>query len=100
MVNSQEAVRDCEGGCRGPGRHAELGEDVLQVAGDRVLADHERRRDLPVALAGGDQLEHLQLAGGEAVRLPRRGRAAERVDTRYVGCRAEPGEGVARTGEL
>src|SRR5437870_2066621 len=50
-----EAVLERERSRRGAGRDAELREDVLQVPGDGVLAEHELRGDLTVALPGRDQ---------------------------------------------
>jgi hypothetical protein len=46
-------------------RLRELAQDVGDVAVHRVLAEHERRRDLPVRHAGRDETEHLRLARGE-----------------------------------
>ena len=40
---------------RGSRRDAELREDVLHVASDGSLTDHERGRDLAVALSAGDE---------------------------------------------
>ena len=52
---------------RGARGDAELLEDVLNVAGNGVLADHERSRDLLVALSARNEAEHLQLATCQAV---------------------------------
>jgi hypothetical protein len=51
----------------GTGGDPELREDVLDVARRRVLADHERRRDLAIALAGRNEAEHLELARREPI---------------------------------
>lgn len=59
---------------RGSGRNTELGEHVLQVACDGVLADHELDRDVAVRLARGDQTQYLGLAGGQAGGKLRRSR--------------------------
>ena len=40
---------------------AQLGEDVLNVASDRTLADHEGGGDLSVAAAARHQPQHLEL---------------------------------------
>ena len=52
----------------GPVLEVELLEDVLQVELDGVLADHQRGRDLAIAGAGHQQLEHFRLARGQRVR--------------------------------
>ena len=72
-----------EGGRRRSRGDAELGEDVLQVASDRVLADDELGGDLAVRLAGRDEAEHLQLSCAQAMRVGSR-RVAEQVDAREV----------------
>src|SRR5262245_36837725 len=54
---------------RGARRHAELRVDVLQVPGDRVLADDERRGDVAVAVPRSDQPQHLQLALAEPMHV-------------------------------
>src|SRR6188508_1865689 len=45
---SHEAALERERRGRRTGGDAQLREDVLQVAGHGVFADHQRRRDLPV----------------------------------------------------
>src|SRR4051812_7782382 len=55
--------------------HVELGEDVRDVAGDRLLADEEGAGDVSIALARGHQPEDLDLAGGESTGRRRRGGA-------------------------
>ncbi len=61
-----------------PAHGAGRGRPRLQMAGDRVLAHDERRRDLSVALSHGDEAEHLELVRGQAVELARLVRAEER----------------------
>jgi hypothetical protein len=59
---SDEVVLEREGRGAGTRRNAELYEDVLDVPGDRVLADHQRDRDVAIALARSNQSQHLELA--------------------------------------
>src|SRR5437588_1582497 len=47
--------------------HAELLQDVRAVAIDRLLADRERIRDLPIGIALGDELDDFGLLRGEKV---------------------------------
>src|SRR5207247_2635637 len=49
--------------------HPELPEDARDVVLDRLLADEEPLPDLPVRLAGGEELQDLLLARGERVEL-------------------------------
>src|SRR5262249_24128893 len=60
-VSDDAVARRARGGRRAR-RLAELAEDVRHVAVDRVLADHELRGDLAVAVAGGDEPEDLAFA--------------------------------------
>src|SRR6266566_8299768 len=53
---------------RGPRRHAELVEDVADVARDGLLADEELRADLAVRLARGQERQELDLALRQARR--------------------------------
>jgi len=86
---------------RGARGDIQLGEDVLQVAGDRVLADRQLRRDLAVAAAGGDQAQDLELALAEAVAIGAVSRRKQqRFDPGEVARRTERGEGVARGFQL
>src|SRR4029453_9851661 len=62
---SEEALLEGGGGGRGPGGHAQLGQDVLHVPGHGVLADLQRASDLSVVLAGRDQPQHLHLTVGQ-----------------------------------
>src|SRR5215218_7482674 len=67
-----------EGGDHGGGAvvHAQLGEGVQQVGLDRGLADEQGGGDVGVAGAAGDQLQNLDLAGGQSLG----GRAAHAAD--------------------
>jgi hypothetical protein len=47
--------------------HAELAEDVGDVGLDRALAQVEVGGELGVALAGGQQAEHFELAFGQVI---------------------------------
>src|SRR5215204_31745 len=60
-----------EGECcrRGARRDAQLPEDVLDVAGDCVLAHDEFGGDRAVRSARREQAKHLELALAQAVRL-------------------------------
>ena len=53
---------DGEGGRGGAGGDAELGEDVVEVAGHGVVADREIAGDLAVGPARGNEAQHLDLA--------------------------------------
>jgi hypothetical protein len=96
-------------GCGGPRRLRELAQDVRDVPVHRVLAENERRRDLAVRQAGGDEPQHLRLAPAErrvAVRLHGRGVVEEPgerplevalvVHPRQVGIPAERDEARIR----
>src|SRR5215218_7378555 len=67
-----------QGGDHGGGAvvHAQLGEGVQQVGLDRGLADEQGGGDVGVAGAAGDQLQDLDLAGGQGLG----GRAAHAAD--------------------
>jgi predicted membrane protein DUF2306 len=52
------------GGC-GAAAHAELGENVAEVASDSLLAQEQLRRDRPVGVALGDERQDLTLTGAE-----------------------------------
>jgi hypothetical protein len=52
---SEQIVLGRKDARRGSRRDTELGEDVLHVSGHSSLADHERARDLPVALTARNQ---------------------------------------------
>src|SRR5262249_41249927 len=53
---------------------ADLGEDVIDVTIDGVQADHQRRGDLRVGAAGGEQPQYLYLARAQSVRVGSAGR--------------------------
>src|SRR5439155_26721687 len=72
-TRSHQVVLEGERGCSGSRGEPELREDVLDVASHRVLADHECRRDLAVALPGCDEPQHLELARRKTVLAGRRG---------------------------
>src|SRR5439155_16560574 len=97
---SDEVVLEGERACGGSRRDAELGEDVLHMTGDRVLADHQRRRDLLVALARGHQSENLQLTRRQTVSLAAQDRSGQRVDRGDIGSSPELLERPARRIEL
>src|SRR5882672_8808383 len=59
------------GRCRAR-RDAQLGVDVLHVAGDRVLADDEDGGDVAVGLPACEESQYLELARGEPVGGPGR----------------------------
>src|SRR5512133_2517418 len=84
---SDELVLERERPGRGARGHAKLREDVLHVSRNGVLADHEVRGDLAVALPSCQQPQHLELASGQPVPL-----------TRIVLCteRLQPGQGRRR----
>ena len=54
---------DVDGGT--PSGHRHFGEQVRHVHPSRLLADEQRFGDLLVGPAAGEQLEHLELAGGD-----------------------------------
>src|SRR6187399_2135558 len=60
--------------------HAELVEDVGNVALDRVRAEVEGARDQLVAVAGGDELQHVELARAERLGGDQDRRAGARPD--------------------
>lgn len=64
LASSDEAVFVGVGGGGGPRWQAELGEDVLEVACDGVLADEQLGADFAVGLALGDRPQHLTFACG------------------------------------
>ena len=97
----------------GPGRpptaihavaHAQLGQDVLPVALDRARADHQQPRDLLVRVGLGDELDHLQLAVGQRVRVRVvrivQVRAHDRADGRRGEERLAAHRGPARVDQL
>ena len=66
---SEQAVAMGERSGRRPGGHAELEEDVAQVAVDGLLAPEQGLGDGTVGVARGHQAEDLQLPGAEASRI-------------------------------
>src|SRR5690606_12787495 len=78
--------------------HAELVEDVADVAVDRAHADAEPLRDRAVGLAARDACEDLELPGREARRSARA--APGRAQAREVALRAQALERFARGGQL
>src|SRR5581483_4138093 len=62
VVDVEEPLTDGVDHRLHPGVQMELLEDVADVILDRVLGDVELLADLAIALALGDQLEHLELA--------------------------------------
>src|SRR6266568_3120442 len=89
---SDEVVLEGEGARGRTRRQPKLREDVLDVARDGVLADHERGRDLTVALAGRQQAEHLELARRQPVRRPVVVRSRQRSEQLEIGRGSEPFE--------
>ena len=65
-----------------------------------MLADHELGGDRAVAPAGGDETEHLELAGREPVRAARVGCREMGLDPLQIRRRAELGERRSRRREL
>jgi hypothetical protein len=62
---SDQVVLKRERSSGGACRHAELGEDILEVAADCVVADNQRGRNLAVRLASRDEAEYLHFARGQ-----------------------------------
>ena len=90
---------DCEHTRRRTRRNAKLGEDVLDVSGDRAITDDECARDLAVTLTSRNEAKHLHLSHGKSMSIcantPRK-----HVDAREVRPRIEPNKSVSRCGEL
>jgi hypothetical protein len=61
------------GRCFGAVGTGGLGEDVAYMAGDGTEADTEDVGDVPIALAGGKEAEHFNLALTEIVEEAERG---------------------------
>ena len=83
-----------------PGGDVELRQDVADVALDRFHAERERVGDLLVGFAGGDQAQHLNLAGRETVAARVGPMDQERVDPGDVRASAEARVGRPRGLEL
>jgi hypothetical protein len=77
---------------------AELHEDVLDVAGDRVLADEQGCGDLPIALPCCHESQDFKLSIGQAV--CRRDPRQQRLHPRVIGFRLELFERVASSLEF
>jgi len=73
---------------------------VLDVARHGVLADHERRGDLAVALSGRDESQHLELATRQPPATSVSCLWPDRLDPGNVGRRAESVEDSAGAVEL
>src|SRR6187401_2078485 len=65
---SDEVALEGPGSRPGPARHADLVEDVADVARDRLLADEQLLGDCPVRFASGDQPKDLSFTLGERKR--------------------------------
>src|SRR5829696_4882479 len=75
---SADAEPDRLGGRLAAAADLELAQDRRDVVVDGLLGDEQLRRDVRVAVAADQQLEHLQPAGGELGRvLAGRGTRAE-----------------------
>ena len=61
---SGQAVAYCKSGCGCPVLTVRLIEDVREVINHGFLADYQFLRNLAIALAAGNQLEHHNLALG------------------------------------
>ena len=66
-------------------------EDPADVGLDRIFFDHQVPGDFVVRLAGGDQAEHVSLAGRERIEPPRHA-------GRRAGCASEAGDEPAGDG--
>ena len=66
-----EVVSQGIGGCLGLGMDVDLEVDVGDMALDGTGTEKEEIGDLPVALAGGDVLQHLDFTMGQAVGIAR-----------------------------
>ena len=70
----QQAVAQGIRRCLGAIRRAGFGQNVAHVRGDRIEADTEDVGNLPVALAGSQEAQHLDLALAEVGEDSRCGR--------------------------
>ena len=64
-----QAQTDGGGGCLDPVADGELAQDVGDVDAGGLRADERLLPDLPVGVAGGEQLQHGDFAVGEAMRM-------------------------------
>jgi hypothetical protein len=84
-----QAVLVGVGGGRRPGGQAQLGVDVAEVARHRLLAQDQVGGDRAVGLAGRDQAEHLDVAGGRPAGRPGGRPAGQRLHPRQLRDGAE-----------
>lgn len=68
-TGSDELVRERERRRRSSRRDVQLGEKVLNMPGDRVIADEQLVCDLMVGFARGDQPQHLEFPVRQPVRI-------------------------------
>src|SRR5262249_32699102 len=66
-LDGDQPSLDREHGQLHPSRHADLVEDVAQVALNGVFADVQSNRDLAVGIGQAHEGDHLQLARGQVV---------------------------------
>ena len=92
---SQQLVFVGVGGGGGPRGQIELGEDVAEVTGHRLLADGQLGRDGAVGPAGGDEAEDLDLAARQRTRRGD-GRGAISAATRVTSGAAPSRSKVSR----
>jgi len=71
MSRSGQPVAQREGGCRCPVLATGFIEDVGEVIGDSFFGEAQGLCDLAIAFALGNELEHLDLALGQASRKNR-----------------------------
>ena len=89
MLLLGQAVAGGIGGGLGPVCHPGLGEDVADVAQHGVGADEQGLGDGPVAVAGGDQAQDLDLTAGQP-RRPGRPRRRRQLLAQGLGPLPEP----------
>jgi len=80
----RQAVAQGIGRCFGAVGTAGLGEDVAHMAGDGTEADAQGVGDVPVALACGDEPQHLELARREPVRVSWFDKREQRIDASQI----------------
>ncbi len=64
IIDLEDAELTTTRNCLRSGGSVQLRKHVRDMAFDRVETDDELRRDRPIARAAGDEVEHLNLAGG------------------------------------
>src|SRR6266508_2181498 len=89
-----------ERGCSRPRRPPELPEDVAEVPSHRLLTEEQLTGDRPVALAGGDEAEHLHLTRGQPARRLGGVLRRQRLHPGEVGRGAQLLEDPARRAQL